>query len=213
MSILDHAPAFSLDDAVQLAQTLYNLNVSAKSLPSERDQNFLLQTEAGKRFVLKIANGTEKRAMLEAQNQVMGYLAKHISFCPHIVQTANGEEITIVKSQDGKTHFIRLVTYLPGTPLGNVKRHSNELLYDLGYKIGQLTNALAWLRSACPAPRFPLGFGQWTGNRPQEMKTYPGSKHFAKPFSSLLPISNNTLLPCCPPYPRASSTTMPTTTT
>ena len=142
MSILDHAPAFNLDDAVQLAQTFYNLSVSAKSLPSERDQNFLLQTKAGKRFVLKIANATEKRAMLEAQNQVIGYLAKHISFCPRIVQAANGEEITIVKSQDGNTHFIRLVTYLPGTPLGNVKRHSNELLYDLGYKVGQIAIAL-----------------------------------------------------------------------
>jgi 4-aminobutyrate aminotransferase-like enzyme/Ser/Thr protein kinase RdoA (MazF antagonist) len=80
--------------------------------------------------------------MLEAQNQVMGHLAKHISFCPRVLQTANGEEITIVKSPDDKTHFVRLVTYLPGVPLGNVRPHSDELLYDLGYKIGQLTSAL-----------------------------------------------------------------------
>ena len=142
MSILDHAPAFNLNDATQLAQTLYNLNVSAKSLPSERDQNFLMQAENGERFVLKIANSTEERAMLDAQNQVMEHVAKHISFCPRILPTTNGEQITTVESQDGKTHFVRLVAYLPGMPLGKIKHHSNELLYDLGYKIGQLTNAL-----------------------------------------------------------------------
>ncbi len=142
MSILDYAPAFNRDDAAQLAQTLYNLNASARPLPSERDQNFLLQAENGERFVLKIANGAEERAMLEAQNQVMEQLEKRVSFCPRVLPATNGEQITDVKSQDGKNHYLRLVTYLPGTPLGNVKHHSVELLYDLGSKIGLLTNAL-----------------------------------------------------------------------
>lgn len=142
MSILDQAPAFNLDDATQLAQKHYHLRTTAKPLPSERDQNFLLQTEGGERFVLKIANGIEERSMLEAQNQVMGHLAKHVSFCPRVLRTANGEEIATVNSPDDKTHFVRLVTYLPGIPLGNVRPHSDKLLYDLGYKIGQLTTAL-----------------------------------------------------------------------
>jgi 4-aminobutyrate aminotransferase-like enzyme/Ser/Thr protein kinase RdoA (MazF antagonist) len=142
MSILDRAPNFSCDNAVQLAQRLYNLRASAKSLPSERDQNFLLQAENGSLFVLKIANATDERAMLEAQNQVMGHVAEQISFCPRVLQNTNGEEMSIVESQDGKRHFVRLVTYLPGSPLGSVKRHSDELLYDLGNKVGQLTAAL-----------------------------------------------------------------------
>jgi len=142
MSILDHAPAFSLDDATQLAQRLYHLRVTAKSLPSERDQNFLLQTENEERFVLKIANATEERAMLEAQNKVMRHLAKHIELCPKVVSTKNGDEIISIQSPVGAAHFVRLVTYLPGTPLGNVKRHSDELLHDVGFKIGQLTTAL-----------------------------------------------------------------------
>ena len=142
MPILDHTPSFSINEAIQFANQLFNLNCIAQPLPSERDQNFLLQAEHGERFVLKIANAAEERGMLEAQNMVMGHLAKHISFCPCVLPTASGEEITTVKSQNGKTHFVRLVTYLPGIPLGNVKHHSNELLYDLGQKIGQLTIAL-----------------------------------------------------------------------
>lgn len=143
MSILDHAPSFSLDEAIQFAKQIFNLKCIARPLPSERDQNFLLQAESGERFVLKIANATEERAMLEAQNQVMEHVAKYVSFCPRILRTTNGEEITTVEAQDGKSHFIRLVTYLPGMPLGSVKRCSDELLHDLGCKIGLLTNALS----------------------------------------------------------------------
>jgi 4-aminobutyrate aminotransferase-like enzyme/Ser/Thr protein kinase RdoA (MazF antagonist) len=143
MSILDHAPSFRIDEAIQFAKQLFNLNCTAKSLPSERDQNFLLNSEKGERFVLKIANATEERTMLEAQNSVMGHVAKSISFCPHVIPTPSGGKIEIVKAADGTEHFIRLVTYLPGVPLGNVKHHSDELLYDLGCKIGQLTDALS----------------------------------------------------------------------
>ena len=142
MSILDHTPTFSIEDATQLMQKLYNLHGIAKALPSERDQNFLLQTEDGERYVLKIANATEERALLEAQNQVLAHLAKSISFCPRVVPTGSGDEIAMVRASSGAQHFVRLVTYLDGVPLGDVKHHSDGLLYDLGYKIGKLTKAL-----------------------------------------------------------------------
>jgi len=142
MSILDHTPKFSSADATRFAQEHYTLQVQARLLPSERDQNYLLQAENGTQCVLKIANATEERAMLEAQNQVMGHLAKQIQFCPRVIPAANGAEIVAVKSASGEQHFVRLVTYLPGMPLGDVKRHSAELLQDLGFKIGQLTVAL-----------------------------------------------------------------------
>src|SRR6476660_5525313 len=142
MSLLDHIPAFSLEDAIHFAQKFYTLQVKAEPLPSERDQNFLIQADNGDQFVLKIANATEEFTMLEAQNQVMRRLGNYIQFCPRVIPAVNGDEIIEVKSANGKQHFLRLVTYLMGTPLGNVKRHSPELLYDLGFKIGQVTEAL-----------------------------------------------------------------------
>ncbi len=142
MSILKHTPTFNLEDAIQVSQTLYDLKASAELLPSERDQNFLLQLDNGECSILKIANATENRSILEAQNEVMAHLAQHISFCPRVRKTKDGDEIVSVNTKDGKTHFVRLVTYLLGKPLGYVKHHSDELLQDLGYKIGQLTNAL-----------------------------------------------------------------------
>lgn len=142
MSIVDHAPKFDSEAASRIAKDLYAIDATASSLPSERDQNFLLQTAAGERSVLKLANATEDRAMLDAQNQAMNHLAKHIGLCPRVLQTTNGDEIASVTSPAGARHFARLVTYLNGTPLGNVRRRSPSLLHDLGYKIGQLDVAL-----------------------------------------------------------------------
>jgi len=38
---------------------------------------------------------------------------------------------------------VRLVTYLPGVPLAEIKPHTPGLLHDLGHKLGQLSRALA----------------------------------------------------------------------
>ena len=60
MSLLQQAPGFDNAGAVRLARELYRLDAAASPLPSERDQNFLLTTTAGERFVLKIANAAER---------------------------------------------------------------------------------------------------------------------------------------------------------
>lgn len=106
---------------------------SITRLPSERDQNFLVADDSGQQFVLKIANASESRAFLEAQNAVMDYLAERVPFCQRVIG-----EIT-----EFEGHFVRVVTYLPGVPLAEIKPHTPGLLHDLGQKLGQLSRALA----------------------------------------------------------------------
>jgi 4-aminobutyrate aminotransferase-like enzyme/Ser/Thr protein kinase RdoA (MazF antagonist) len=142
MSIVEHAPKFDIESAGKIAKDLYAVDATASSLPSERDQNFLLETASGEKFVLKLANATEDRTLLEAQDQAMNHIAKHIDLCPRVLQTTSGDEIASVTSQAGTRHFVRLVTYLAGTPLGDVRRRSPALLHDLGYKVGLLDVAL-----------------------------------------------------------------------
>ena len=38
-----HAPRFTAAEAVRLARHLYGLSLAAEPLPSERDQNFLVE--------------------------------------------------------------------------------------------------------------------------------------------------------------------------
>ena len=107
--------------------------ITAQRLPSERDLNFLLTDDSGQQFVLKIANVSESRVFLEAQNAVLDYLSQRVSFCQRVI----GE------MAEFQGHFVRVVTYLPGVPLADINPHTPGLLHDFGQKLGQLAHALA----------------------------------------------------------------------
>jgi 4-aminobutyrate aminotransferase-like enzyme/Ser/Thr protein kinase RdoA (MazF antagonist) len=145
MSVISERPHFSEQEAEGLARELYGLTVSAQALPSERDQNFLLRQGPEAAFVLKIANGTEERAILDLQNKAMSHVSarSRTKLCAMVRPSLAGEEITTVKGANGSTHLVRLLTYLPGRPLGKVNPHSPELLHSLGSFFGALDNALA----------------------------------------------------------------------
>ena len=140
MSLLQQAPRLDLAGAARLAHDLYALDASASSLPSERDQNFLLTSAAGDRYVLKVANAAEDRAMLEAQNAAMAHVAGRVAFCPRVLPTIAGDTIGIAP---GSGHFVRLVTYLAGIPLANVGTRTPALVEHLGRAVGHLDAALA----------------------------------------------------------------------
>jgi Ser/Thr protein kinase RdoA (MazF antagonist) len=143
MRLLDHAPQFNEETASAIAAEYFSVWSYATRLPSERDQNFLLTTSSHEKFVLKIANALEDRAFLEAQNAVLKHLAPRVSFCQTLVPSCSGEEIVNVGSADGTSHIVRLVRFLRGVPLAEVKPHLSELLRDLGEKLGQLSQALS----------------------------------------------------------------------
>lgn len=158
MSVVEHAPKFALTDAKRLAGEVYGLSGAVELLPSERDQNFLIKCDTGERYVLKIANLTEARVFLEAQNSAMEHVARHGNLFPNVAPSLKGEKIETIVSPAGREHYVRLVTYLNGTPLGNVKRHSPELMFDLGKNLGVLDNALRGFDHSALYRDFHWGF-------------------------------------------------------
>lgn len=145
-SLQQNTPAFTLTQACALAQQLYGLSATASALPSERDQNFLLTTQSGAQFVLKIANALESRDFLEAQQKAMMRLGP----LGQQVQTALNGQTLVAHSG----YWVWLVSYLPDTPLGKARRHSPELLQDFGAHIGRLTQALAGFEHAAAHREF-----------------------------------------------------------
>ncbi|HEY6120198.1 MAG TPA: phosphotransferase, partial [Pyrinomonadaceae bacterium] len=143
MDLLKHAPRFNPKDAGLFAQKQFGVAGKTTPLPSERDQNFLITTNNGKQFVLKIANAREEVALLEAQNAVLDHLGRRLSFCPQVMPTLSGEQLTKIESPAQLNHYVRLVTYLPGVPLGTLPGHPPSLLRDLGRKLGQMDRELA----------------------------------------------------------------------
>ena len=153
------APRIPQDEAVRVAADLYGLNVSALPLPSERDQNFYCKVlphgrttstpsqsaSSNEQFVLKIANSEEAFEILELQNQLIQFLTAskiELEF-PRIVRTLTGEEIATIKSENGRKHFVRLLTWLDGICFAKAGPHGRRLLTSLGRALAQMDAALA----------------------------------------------------------------------
>ncbi|MCI0488419.1 MAG: aminotransferase class III-fold pyridoxal phosphate-dependent enzyme [Blastocatellia bacterium] len=138
------SPRFSETDAIRIAKELYGITASARELPSERDQNFYLEDERGRASVLKIANFAEKREMLDFQNRVLQHLAEQLpeALVPRVCPTVSGEDIATTIAPDGSEFFVRMLNYLPGALLANVKPHTPELLHSFGRFLGEMDRAL-----------------------------------------------------------------------
>jgi len=159
-------PDFATAEAEALARDRYGILARARELPSERDRNFLLRVrEDGQRagrkprddaadaadaFVLKIGNPDESPASLEMQNAILARLAKRWleddgaprSPFPTVVPDLAGAPLATVEK--GGIHYpLRLVTWLPGVPVAEVRPQSPELLRSWGGVLARLDVALA----------------------------------------------------------------------
>jgi 4-aminobutyrate aminotransferase-like enzyme/Ser/Thr protein kinase RdoA (MazF antagonist) len=149
MSVVVHAPRFTVAEAAAIARDCFGVAGELVPLPSERDQNFRVDTSGGAQAVLKIANAQEQRSLLEAQNAALRHAAANAgaqpdtAWCPQPLGTRDGETIAAVTAPAGQQHFVRLLTYLEGKPLALVKPQGADLLEDLGGFMGRLDAALA----------------------------------------------------------------------
>ena len=145
------APKFTTEEAVRLAAAHYGFVATAHTMPSHCDQNFALEASSGARYVLKIANATADPDELDLQRSVLAHLSKHheTTAVQQVHPASNGEDGAIVQASDGSRHWMWMVSYLPGRPLGQVRPHTPELLADVGRTLGSMDRALE--RFAHPA--------------------------------------------------------------
>jgi len=136
------APAFSKVDAVRIAAGHYGIHAEARPLVSDRDQNFCLDANDGKRYTLKIANHTDQPEAIDFQNRAMLHVAERdASFpLPRVIPSRNGQLHCIAEGHGG-THIVRVLSWLEGTILD--KAVSNARLLDqLGRLLARLDLAL-----------------------------------------------------------------------
>lgn len=137
-------PRFSAAEAGAIAQAHFGVSGSVDPLPSERDQNFLIQDGPGGGVVLKFANAGEERVTLEAQNAAMEWVARHDPSIrvPRVCLAPDGQSIVQADSPAGR-HLVRLLTYVPGATLASMAPHSTRMLQSLGWCLGRLAAALS----------------------------------------------------------------------
>src|SRR5262249_13201180 len=130
---------FDAADAKRFAQAAWGLAVeSARELPSERDQNFDLETPRG-RVVLKIGGPDEKAENVNLQNRALEWIAARDPEIPvpRLLPDLDGR---LVAAAEGRA--ARLLTPLPGTALAAARPRSAALLRGLGRELGRLDRAL-----------------------------------------------------------------------
>ncbi len=136
-------PRFSPEEAKQLAADIFRKEGSIDSLPSERDQNFRVSVSDGNGFVLKISSASEQRDVLELQHAALIRLASEASDVPvpRVVCTTSGEEMSRIE-RGGVAHWVRMLTYLEGTPLAHARPRDGTLLRLVGWHLGTLDRSL-----------------------------------------------------------------------
>lgn len=104
-------------EAEALALDIFGLTGSARPLTSERDQNFLLSTADGSRYVLKIANPAEDPAVTQFQAAALAHVAKVDPGLPtpRVIPTREGEISTLLNRTGEGPRVVRMLTFLPGT--------------------------------------------------------------------------------------------------
>lgn len=142
-SLVEQAPHVSEPEVLRLLQELYGLHASIRALPSERDQNFLVQA-GDSRYVLKIANAAEHASRLDFQNAAMARLAGRIGpyQTPQVLPAATGELMTSITSGQSQ-HLLRLLTFVEGSCLAEARYHSPELLQQIGQLVALIDRAFA----------------------------------------------------------------------
>ncbi len=137
-------PQFTSSEVRLIASTLFDLHdniASIEELPSERDQNFHITSNAGKEFVLKISTSSENIETIEMQNAAMKHLDERLEgyASPKVYMSRNGNEIEKITSSKNEEHYVRLLSFLPGRNLSQVNPQTPEMLEDFGRFVGSIS--------------------------------------------------------------------------
>ncbi|NXP26011.1 HYKK kinase, partial [Scytalopus superciliaris] len=148
-------PALSEKAAAELVDRVFGLKVSwLRPLPSYDDQNFHVRVlrqgagaEGADEYVLKITNSEDSQEpeLIQVQTQAMMFLSAEgfPSATPHLTKDGNMMSLESGDAGAGNTKYmVRLLTYLPGTPVAKVATNA-QLLYEVGKLAASLDKALA----------------------------------------------------------------------
>ena len=141
-------PNFAEDVVLTVLLEQYGLEGELRPLLSERDQNWLLVTPGGERFVLKIANAAEDPIVTDFQVRALLHLESRGCpiATPRIVPTRDGE-VSIRLSDGATSHVARVVTFIPGRPM-DVALLDRNIAFGIGIAIAQIHVALADFKHA-----------------------------------------------------------------
>lgn len=136
----DEACAFPSPTYVSEMPPLHHVSFAVTNclpLPGEVDDNYLLTSETGEQYLLKVAHPTTQSDQLEFQDAMLKHLAQSdLSFAvPKLVERHRGT------AQEG-SRLLSVYHWIPGTLLDNITPRTPLLWQSWGEACGQLSRAL-----------------------------------------------------------------------
>lgn len=110
-------------------------------VPGETDANYTF-TIGTSHYLLKVSHATDDERITLQQN-----VLRHLHTCnlpfdvPRVVDTAEGDQSLRINAGSGDL-IVRILTWLPGHPLGPIEDPAAELLDDIGSAAGALAASL-----------------------------------------------------------------------
>lgn len=136
-------PDLAPDAVLDALRQHYGMDGTLTPLPGDRDLNFLVTAPDGTKRVAKVCTPDETDEILEIEADLMRHMARATGgFAADVIPATDGSWIVKHTTADGATHRIRVVEYLEGGLLADVRPRSLSLLYDLGRRMADLDSAL-----------------------------------------------------------------------
>ncbi len=107
------------DEAVAILHQHYGLRGALTRLATEKDETFRVDGDDHRRYILKIGNPVEPQAEIDLQVAVLEHVALHDNAIPvpRVVSNRAGGLHARIRDRAGQSRPLRLMSYLPGTPL------------------------------------------------------------------------------------------------
>lgn len=182
-------------EAERIAREVYGLTTKAESLPGYEDSNFLLRTTGGERRVLKVSPPGVDRQALECQTRALAYLANTplAGLIPRVFTALDGSTQPKVEHPPDGPRTVRLLSYLDGIPLAQVKNRPADLLRNIGGTLARLDVALRGFHHPGAHNALPWDLtrthelGELTQYIPQEDRRQRVQRHLAHFRAELVP--------------------------
>ena len=138
-------PYFSLEAAKAILATSFDQSGALNPLPSERDQNFLVENASGDSFVLRISNADTPPESIELQTAFARRLATTLGEdrFPLPRHPASPDLEWVSTEASGRRHRLRLTRYIPGVVWADYQPITEAHERQLGRLLGEITLALA----------------------------------------------------------------------
>lgn len=111
-----------------LVHRLYGIEGRTRPLAGERDQNCLVETPEGRRYVLKISNPSEPPTVVDFQIAALEHIARVSPEqpVPRVVRTLQGHTHDTITLAEGVQTRVRMLSYLDGIQIRETERSAAQ---------------------------------------------------------------------------------------